>query len=144
MAWNVFDTAYYTRMFLAEVNYKLNGKSCRILTGDCAWEVTDTGKKASKFPCVGCKDDTFEILNEAISLANKCKTSSCGWVEPGLGAFNTGTPINPWTPSFSPNLISSEAQFVWWNPNPAVDPTTAIVSTNNENVLLFRLRIDDC
>ena len=114
-------------MFLAEVNYKLNGKSCRILTGDSAWEVTDTGKKACKFPCVGCKDDTFEILNEAISLANKCKTSSCGWVEPGLGAFNTVPPPNIWTPSFCPNLISSEARFVWWNPNPAVDPTTATV-----------------
>ena len=131
-------------MFLAEVNYKLNGKSCRILTGDSAWEVTDTGKKASKFS-VGCKnDETFEILNEAISLANKCKTISCGWVEPGLGAFNTVPPPNIWTPSFCPNLISSEARFVWWNPNPAVDPTTATVSSANENVLLFRLRIDDC
>jgi hypothetical protein len=75
-------------MFLAEVNYKLNGKSCRILTGDSAWEVTDTGKKSSKIPSVGCLEDTFDIINDAISLSNKCKTSSCGWVEPGEGALN--------------------------------------------------------
>jgi hypothetical protein len=41
MAWNVgLPSAGNYQMFLAEVNYRIDGKNIRILTGDYVWEVT--------------------------------------------------------------------------------------------------------
>ena len=41
MAWNVGPPGPINyQMFLAEVNYRIDGKNTRILTGDAVWEVT--------------------------------------------------------------------------------------------------------
>ena len=41
MAWNYGPPATGNyQMFLAEVNYRIDGNNIRILTGDSVWEVT--------------------------------------------------------------------------------------------------------
>jgi len=140
------------QMLLAEISYKhFNGKNVRILTGDCDWEVTDSTKVYTK--CPGCSLELYDELNELIKKSNKCNTPSCGWVRPGGQYFNTNANCvapntypnspAPWPCSFSPNLISPYAQFIWWTPTQSAtnEPTSTPKSINECEYLLFRVEI---
>ncbi len=65
MAWNVGPpSAGNYQMFLAEVNYRINGKHIGVLTGENDWEVVDSGKRY-KFS-VGCTLELFDEVNRVI------------------------------------------------------------------------------